>query len=141
MNNQFILNPSMEFIEEIVKDFSIPDGYTPMDEYDIHLIMLGAFNALLLESNEASGSGRTDKIINDINSFFNATDSFDINNIANIIVRIEYPANDELTIDEVDKIFNAISNLTSPCGVIWGATPVERDTLKIKFIFTNLETA
>lgn len=141
MKNQFILNPSMEFIEEIAKVFSIPDGYTPMDEYDIHLIMLGAFNALLLESNEASGSDRTDKIINDIKSFFSVADSYNINNAENMIISIEYPANDELTIDEVENIINAISNITSSTGVIWGANPVDRNTINLKLIATNLKKA
>lgn len=138
MKNQFILNPSMEFIEETSKVFSTPDGFVCILEDDILEIMYGASNALLLESIEASGSGRTDKIINDINSFFSTADNYDFKNVVNMVVRIEIPANDELTIDEVENILNAVSNINSHNGLIWGATPVDRDSLKVKLIVANL---
>lgn len=56
MKNQFILNPSMEFIEETAKVYSTPNGYVSIHANDIYSIMNGASNALLLESIEAKGS-------------------------------------------------------------------------------------
>lgn len=141
MKNQFIQNPSQDFIDEVIKEFTKGDGYVNIDEDDIKSVMKDASNVMMLISDEVAGPDRAKTIMSDLfpSSIING---YDFNSADNLLLNIEYPASAEATIDETCHISNELQECCNKAvGLIWGASVVNGNGMRVKVLATNLKKA
>lgn len=140
MRNRFFTNSTDDIILAIDHMYNIHDCIIPISVEDIHKLLSGAENVIMLHG-KGSGNNRISNAIE--NAVLHACDvanGYNLFTAEKIIIKISYSNNSPIMIAELSEVSNLVNMFKSDTGFIWGISETQgsSSSVDMQIVASNL---
>lgn len=137
----FIENPTDELIIDAQHMYGVRNGIVTVGVEDIHVVISGADNVIILEGN-ASGKGRMACAIEDaVLKTCQVAKGYDLFSADSVLLDFTYPEGYPLMMVEMDAVTTFAEMFLKDTHFIWGISSEarEKNDVKVRIIARNIK--